>query len=321
MRYYSLPCLAVLIWSGNTVVTRLSAGVIAPGAIAFYRWLLAALLLAPFLLIPVWHNRRAIRPHLLKLASLGLLGMVMYQGLAYVAAKSTPATNMGIILSLIPLITMGLSIPLLRETPTYGGLFGGVLSLVGLVFLISHGDPASLLSTGIGEGDLMMLIAALGYAGYGVLLRRWSLPLPTWQSLYVQIWFAVLFLLPFFLQGPAAPITVRNVPLILYATIPTSICAPYIWMLALQHLGPSRASIFLNLVPVLTAFLAISIAGEALQHYHLIGGAFVLAGVMLAQRLKKPFFSRSHQPNRSKTRSGYRARGSAVSDAPQPPFK
>ncbi|MET1026445.1 MAG: DMT family transporter [Dongiaceae bacterium] len=289
MRYYSLPFLAVLIWSGNTVVTRLSAGVIAPGAIAFYRWLLAALLLTPFLLVPVWRNRRAIRPHLLKLAILALLGMVMYQGLAYVAAKSTPATNMGIILSLVPLITMALSIPFLRERPTFGAVLGGILSLLGLVFLISRGDPASLLSTGIGEGDLIMLIAALAYAGYGVSLRRWSLPLPTWQSLYVQIWFAVLFLLPFFLQGPSSPITARNVPLILYATIPTSIFAPYIWMLALQHLGPSRASIFLNLIPVLTAVLAIFIADESLRHYHLIGGALTLAGVILAQRLKKPF--------------------------------
>ncbi len=288
MGYYTLPLLAVLIWSGNTVVTRLSAGVIAPEAIAFYRWLLAGLLLTPFLLRPVWRERRRILPLLPKLAVLGLLGMVLYQGLAYVAAKTTPATNMGIIASLIPLITLLLSIPLLRETPTIGMLFGGTVSLIGLGILIGHGDPASLLDQGIGQGDVIMLLAALSYAGYGVLLRRWSLPITTWQSLYVQIWFGVLLLLPFFLHGSAAPITSRNLPLILYATIPTSIGAPYIWMLALKYLGPSRASIFLNLVPVFTALLAILLAGEQLEHYHLVGGVLVLAGIILAQRLKRP---------------------------------
>jgi drug/metabolite transporter (DMT)-like permease len=288
MGIYALPLLAALIWSGNTVVTRLSAGVIAPEAIAFYRWLLAGLLLTPFLLHPVWRDRYRIAPLLPKLAVLGLLGMVLYQGLAYVAAKTTPATNMAIIASLIPLITLVLSIPLLHEPPTLGTLLGGVVSLAGLCILMGHGEPLSLLDHGIGQGDFIMLLAALSYAGYGVLLRRWAVPLPIWQSLYMQIWFGVLFLLPFFLHGPAAPITARNLPLILYATIPTSIGAPYIWMLALKHLGPSRASIFLNLVPVFTALLAILLAGEHLEHYHLIGGAMALAGVALAQRLRRP---------------------------------
>jgi drug/metabolite transporter (DMT)-like permease len=288
MRYYALPFLAVLIYSGNTVVTRLAADVISPAAITFYRWFFAAVLLTPFVAAGAWRNRQRIYPHLGKLAVLGLLGMVLYQGLAYIAGKSTPATNMGIIASLIPLMTVMLSMPLLREPPTIGALAGGLLSLAGLVVLIGHGSPATLLSAGIGQGDLIMLAASFAYAADGVLVRKWAVPLPVWQSLYIQIWWAVLFLLPFFLSGPMEPLTARNLPLILYATIPTSILAPYLWMLALKLLGASQASIFLNLVPLLTALIAILWAGEHLEYYHCVGAALILAGVALAQRLKRP---------------------------------
>lgn len=82
---YLFPLTAILIWAGNTVVTKMSAGAIHPAEIGFYRWLLAALLFTPFLLPAVWRNRAAIRPHLAKVFVLGVLGMAMYQSLAYFA--------------------------------------------------------------------------------------------------------------------------------------------------------------------------------------------------------------------------------------------
>lgn len=107
---YAFPLFAILIWAGNTVVTKMSAGAIYPAEIGFYRWLLAGALFTPFLLPAVWRNRAAIRPHLGKVAVLGVLGMAVYQSLAYFAAGITSATNMGIILSLMPLMSLALSI-------------------------------------------------------------------------------------------------------------------------------------------------------------------------------------------------------------------
>ena len=107
---YAFPLLAILIWAGNTVVTKLSAGAIFPAEIGFYRWLLAGLLFTPFLLPQVLRNRAAIAPHLGKIFVLGVLGMAMYQSLAYFAAGITSATNMGIILSLMPLMSLALAI-------------------------------------------------------------------------------------------------------------------------------------------------------------------------------------------------------------------
>ena len=92
---------AVLIWSVNAIVSKLSAGAIDPAAISFYRWLLALLALTPFVLPAVWRNRREVAKALWKLLVLGLLGMVLYQCLTYYAAHSVTALFMGILNALI----------------------------------------------------------------------------------------------------------------------------------------------------------------------------------------------------------------------------
>ncbi|MFV3017374.1 EamA family transporter, partial [Pseudomonas sp. KHB2.9] len=99
---YAYPLLAIFIWAGNTVVNKLAVGSIFPAEIGFYRWLLAALLFTPFMLKPVIAQWPIIRPNLGKIFILGVLGMAVYQSLAYYAASLTSATNMGIILSLMP---------------------------------------------------------------------------------------------------------------------------------------------------------------------------------------------------------------------------
>lgn len=284
LRWFALPIVTVTIWSGNVVVTKLAATEVHPSVIAFERWALALLLLTPFLIRSVWRLRRQILPHLPKLAVLGLLGMAAYQGLAYFAAETTSATKMGFVVSLVPLLTMALSSLLLAEAPTPGMVGGGALSLFGMALLLGQGDPLAPFSGGLVPGDGMMLIACVAYSGYSVLLRRWPMPLPAWPSLYLQIAFAALFLLPGWLLAPAAPHSMTAIGMILYAGIPTSILAPFLWMEAIRLLGPSRTSLFINLSPVMTAAIAVAVLGETLHPYHLAGGALVLLGVVLAQR-------------------------------------
>jgi len=138
--FFLYPLCAVLIWSINSIVSKLSASAIDPAAISFYRWLLALLVLTPFVLPGVWRTRQAIRPHLWRLLILGLLGMVLYQSLAYYAAQSVSALFMGIIGALIPLLTVLLSVVILRIAPTLGILLGSIISFIGLVCLVSQGD-------------------------------------------------------------------------------------------------------------------------------------------------------------------------------------
>lgn len=281
------PLLAVLIWTGNTLVTKMASTVVEPAAIAFYRWLLAGLVLTPFLLRSVWRQRAMVVAHWSKLAFLGLLGMAMYQGLAYEAAKSTSATNMGIVVALMPLISALLASLFAGEALTISRIGGAVLSLVGLLILSTHGYPGELMRGSAQMGDALMLIAVTSNALYGILLKRWALPLSTWQQLYVQIGFGVLWLLPLWWLAPSSPITVQNAPLIVYAGTLASIASPFFWMNGIKRIGPVRASMFMNLLPLFVAVSAHTILGEPLHSYHAAGGLFGLAGVWWGQAQRK----------------------------------
>ncbi|MGL5073353.1 MAG: DMT family transporter, partial [Aeromonas salmonicida] len=190
------PLMAVLIWATNTVVSKAAADVLDPAAISFYRWVIAALALTPFCLPQLWRRRHEIRPWLGKLLVLAALGMVLYQCLAYYAAHTTSATNMGVIGSLIPLLTLLQSALFFGQRPGKQALLGMSLSLFGVFWLLSQGQPLALLHDGINPGDGLMLLGSASYALYGLLIRRWQLPFGPWLNLYMQILLAVLLLIP-----------------------------------------------------------------------------------------------------------------------------
>jgi drug/metabolite transporter (DMT)-like permease len=273
------PLLAVLIWTGNTLVTKMAAGAIEPAAITFYRWLLAGTVLTPFVLRAVWQQRAVVLAHWPKLAFLGLLGMGMYQGLAYEAAKTTSAINMGVVVALMPLMSALLASLFAGDAITASRIGGALLSLAGLVFLSTRGHPGELLNGGAHIGDAIMLIAVASNALYGVLLKRWAVPLSTWQQLYVQIGFGLLVIMPFWWMAPSSPINAHNAPLILYAGVAASIGAPFCWISGIKKLGPARASLFMNLLPIFVALAASTFLGEALHSFHAVGVVLALAGV------------------------------------------
>jgi drug/metabolite transporter (DMT)-like permease len=284
------PLLAVVLWAGNVIASRLSAHVIGPQAMTFYRLVLAVALMSCFVLVPAWRNRTTTWPLIGKLGILGFLAMCLFQSLSYLAAETTTATNMAIFTALIPLLTIGLSTYLLDEEPTLGMIGGGVLSLVGLVYLVSNGDPIALVRQGVHMGDALMLIAAGVYALYSVLVKHWRLPLSSWQSTYMQALCALVIMFPAFL---ATPVPLRQIdsttlPLIAYAGGLASVVLPFFWLRGIEHLGPTRCTIFMNLLPLLTALGAVVMLGEPIRSYHLIGGGITLVGVACAQLLRQP---------------------------------
>ncbi|GAB5993494.1 DMT family transporter [Aeromonas enteropelogenes] len=278
------PLLAILIWAANTVVSKAAAGVVDPAAISFYRWVIAALALSPFCLPALWRRRSEIRPWFGKLLVLSLLGMVLYQCLAYYAAHSTSATNMGVIGSLLPLLTLLQGALFFGQRPGKQALLGMSLSLFGVLWLLGQGRPLALLHTGINPGDGMMLLGAASYALYGLLIRRWQLPFGPWLNLYLQILLAVLLLVPVALSAESLAVPREGWGMVLFAGLASSIFAAYCWMRGLASLGAERTSVFMNLMPLCTALIAVITLGEPIHGYHLLGGSLILGGVMLAQR-------------------------------------
>jgi drug/metabolite transporter (DMT)-like permease len=284
------PFVAIVLWSGNVIVSRMSAHTIGPEAITFYRLLLAVLLMSTFVAVPAWRNRSVLWAHLGQFAILGFLAMCLFQSLSYLAAETTTATNMAVFTALTPLLTVALSAVLLRDAPTVGMVGGGILSLVGLAYLVSAGDPAALARNGVHLGDPLMFLAALIYALYGVLLKRWDLPVASWQSTYMQAICALTIMFPAFLATPAPmrSLNAETLPLIAYAGGLASVVLPFLWVRGVQILGPNRCAAFMNLLPVLTAVGAITLLGEPVRSYHVIGGSVALAGVVCAEVFRRP---------------------------------
>lgn len=281
---YALPVIAVLIWSLNITVTRYVAEFISPISISFYRWVIAFILLTPFVLKSVWTWRNEIKEHAAKFAVLGACGMVFYQGLAYSAAHYTTATNMGIINAFTPIFTIFISMIILSEVPTRYAVIGSILSFMGLLYVMSQGSLQSLMNIAGHWGDILMIMAVFLYAFYGVFLKKWQLKIPLLTSLYVQIAFAIVFHLPFVLWLGLDPINAENWGSVLYAGVFPSIVAPLVWMMAVQYIGPNRTSIFMNIMPIGTALIAYFWLNEAWTIYHTIGGIVILIGIALAQK-------------------------------------
>ena len=281
---FLLPLAAVLIWSFNMTVTRYVADFISPLSISFYRWLLAFLLLTPFILPKLIRQWPEVKPHLGQLAILSLFGMVLYQGLAYSAAHFTTATHMGLINAFIPIFTILMGVMILKIQPSKAAILGGILSLLGLSMVIIQGDWQHILAAKSSYiGDVLMLFAVLFYACYGIYLKKWSLKIGLMLSLYVQICWSLIFHLPFVMWQGLDVLNSQNLASVLYAGIFPSIFAPLCWMMAVQYLGPNRSSVFMNLMPIFTAIIAYVWLKEAWTIYHTVGTVIILFGIFLAQ--------------------------------------
>ncbi|HCG6640371.1 DMT family transporter [Vibrio parahaemolyticus] len=280
---YLLPFFTVMIWGGNSIVNKMAASTIEPSAMSFYRWFVAMVLLTPFCLPAVIKQRHVIRPYLTKLAFLALLGMVLNQSLGYYAGLTTTASNMALITSLVPLISVFLSVPLLGKSVSMLSIVGGVISLGGLAFMLGHGDVTYFLHQDMTQGDSLMLLAALVYAAYCVLLKRWKMPFNSLTLVYMQGFFSVIILTPLWLSSEQLLPSQEALPLIAYAGIAASIFAPLMWVKAIDLIGADSSAMFMNLMPVVSVALASTLLGEEIHVYHIIGGLMVISGVILSQ--------------------------------------
>ncbi|ADT89455.1 DMT family transporter [Vibrio furnissii] len=280
---YLLPLFTVLIWGGNSIVNKLAASTIEPSAMSFYRWFLAMLILTPFCLPAVIHQRHIIKPYLAKLAFLALLGMVLNQSLGYYAGLTTTASNMSLITSLVPLMSVFISVPLLNKRISGLSIVGGVISLSGLAFMLGQGDVLFFLNQDVTQGDGLMVLAALVYAIYCVLLKRWKMPLSNWTLIYLQGVCAVIMLVPLWLTSDHLLPTEGSLPLIAYAGVAASLLAPWMWIKAIDAIGADSTAMFMNLLPVVAVSLAATLLGEQIHVYHVLGGVMVVSGVILSQ--------------------------------------
>ncbi|NOI16291.1 DMT family transporter [Vibrio hepatarius] len=280
---YLLPFITVCIWGGNTIINKMASEVIEPSAMSFYRWFLAVVVLTPFCLPSVVKQWHLIKPNLSKIGCLALLGMVLNQSLGYYAGLTTTASNMALITSLVPLMSVFMSVPLLGKSISLNSIVGGIIALAGLAFMLGQGDMTFFLHSSITTGDGLMVLTSVCYAAYCVLLKRWTMPVSNWVMVYSQGALALIMLVPLWLSSEQLAPPSTSLPLIAYAGLAASVAAPWMWVKAIDLIGADSSAMFMNLMPVVTLALATALLGEKVHMYHLVGGSLVIGGVILSQ--------------------------------------
>ena len=282
--------LASLCWAGNSLVARAFASDIPPFTLAFWRWFLALAILLPMVGPSMWRHRQALRKAGWRLWALALTGVVAYNSLLYHAAHSTAAINLSLVNTCLPLATFIGAGLLLNEWPPRRAWLGLGLALLGLLWLISQGQWQRLANLEFSPGDLLMLVAVIDWALYSLLQRRWKdhLPVPPFTLLGALVLCGLPILLPFYAwelgQGMRFVPSLPNLLAIAYTALFASVLAYHLWNVGLRDLGPARCALTNYLMPVFTALLGWALLDEHLAHYHWLGGALIVSGLVLAAR-------------------------------------
>lgn len=283
---FLMLALANLLWSGNWVVGRALRDSFDPPTLNFLRWAIAVVVLAPFALPRLRGKGALLRRHAGILAALALLGVTLFQTLVYLGLSTTTTVNAVLLNASIPLFTMACSWAIERERVSARQLAGMLVSLGGILVILSRGDPASLLGLRLHAGDLWILLAMPVWGLYSVLLKRRPAELGGLEFLFVIAVAGTLALLP-----PAAVAALASPPrwpgtgaalAVLYVGLGASVLAYICWNRGVAVVGANAASFTVHLLPAFGTLLAILILGEQFRAYHAAGIATILAGVVLA---------------------------------------
>jgi drug/metabolite transporter (DMT)-like permease len=281
---YLILSVAPLCWSGNIVLARGVADLIPPVAFAFWRWTLACVLIFPFTLRQLAQDWPAITRRWKMLFSLAALGISGFNTLLYTAVHTTTAINGALIQTTMPAVIVLLSLVLYREKVSRRQMTGVLLCLIGAGLIVLRGELRTLLTLSFVQGDLLMIIAVIFYGLYSAMLRRRPSIHPL-SFLAATFFLGSTALLPVYLTelafvGPF-PLS-RDIALsILYVALFPSIVAYFCWTKGVDRVGPNRAGLFINLIPVFASLLSVWLLGESIQIFHIGGMAFIAGGMVL----------------------------------------
>lgn len=287
---YLLLVLTTMAWGGNAVASRFAVGAVSPMVLTALRWVGVVILLALFARREIREAWPQLRSRLGTLALLGACGFTGFNALYYVAAHSTTAINIGILQGAIPIFVLLGAYLVDRAPVTPLQAFGVLLTLVGVAVVTSAGSFARLASLRLNEGDLIMLAACALYAGYTLGLRRRPAvsALASFSVLAVSACLAALPLAAIEATGDSFQWpTPRGWAVLAYVVLFPSFLSQLSFMQGVKLIGPARAGVFVNLVPIWAALFSVLLLGETFSLYHAAALVLVLGGIWIAERAKK----------------------------------
>ena len=283
---FLLLAAATLMWSGNWIAGRALRDAYDPVELNFFRWAIAAAVLAPFALPGLRGKAPVIRRNLKLLALLAFTGVALFQSMVYLGLRTTTAVNAVLINSSLPMFILLCSWTIEGERATARQVAGMLTSLAGILVIVSRGDPGNLLRLELQAGDGWILLAMPVWGIYSVLLKRRPPELSGVPLMFVLSVLGLLMLAPLLVAGALrAPPAVPTVPQalgVLYMGIAASVLGFMFWNKGVAVVGANAAGFTLHLLPAFGTLLAIALLGESFGAFHAAGIATILAGVALA---------------------------------------
>jgi drug/metabolite transporter (DMT)-like permease len=286
---YVLLGLTALIWGANSVAGKLAVGHVSPMMLTLLRWMIAAVLLAPFAIPHLRRDWPLVSPRLGYFLVLGLVGFTGFNSLFYVALNYTSAIHSTIVQSSMPLVVFAGMFLVFRARVTWMQVAGFSLTLLGVLLTAAHGDLTTLAGLELNHGDALMLLAVLLFGVYTIMLSRKP----------AIHWLSSIFLISLTAFATSLPVAIgewavgaqrwpdaQGWAVVAFSVLLPSILSQSLYIKGVEMIGANRANLFINLVPIFGTILAVAVLGEPLFAYHVVALALVLGGITLAERGK-----------------------------------
>lgn len=305
-KYYVLVflILANLFWAGNYVFGKYLVTEMSPLQMTFSRWLLAI-----FLLIPIAHwieqpDWKSVWKEWKTLLVMALLGILGYNFLLYKALQFTTPMNAALVNSINPAVIVLFSFLFLKERISLKNSIGLLISLLGVLLVLTKGHLQQIFYIDYNQGDLIMLLAILVWTCYSIIGRKIN-TIPPISATAISVLLGLIIMLPFILDsGINYPLSKQSIMGIFYMGIFPSVGSFIFWNVSLRHIDASKAGIYLNLITVFTAIISVSL-GKSISIIQILGGILVFIGVYLtSQKVKNKNIENSVKTENIRKRSG-----------------
>tara|TARA_B100000579_G_scaffold436218_1_gene461545 strand:- start:663 stop:1562 length:900 start_codon:yes stop_codon:yes gene_type:complete len=286
---YILLILTTLFWSGNFIVGKAaSIYQIPPFSLNFYRWLFAWIILFPFTYKEILKKLDYILNNKVFFIILGITSITVFNSIVYYSLNFTQVISGVLMISTIPVMIMFISSLLSIEKTNIFQIFGVALSLLGVIFIITKADLEIIKNLNFNKGDITMVVAMFSWATYSALLKKKKYEISQISLLQVVITFGLIFLVPiYFIEMNMGYYIQLGKPFYLtlaYVVIFPGLASFFFWIKGISIIGANRAGVFLHLMPIFGAIMAMIIFGEEFMFYHFLGAIFIIAGITLSNK-------------------------------------
>jgi drug/metabolite transporter (DMT)-like permease len=288
---YFILILTTIFWSGNFIVGKAASMFqIPPFSLNFYRWFFAGLILLPFTYKEIIKNKKYILDNLGFFIILGITSITIFNSIVYYSLYYTQVISGILMISTIPVWIIFISSILNIEKTNIFQILGVILSLIGVIFIITKADLDLIKNLDFNKGDLSMVVAMFSWAIYSALLKSKKYEISQVSLLEVVIICGLIFLIPiYFIEMNMGNQIILGKPFYLiltYVVIFPGLAAFFFWIKGISIIGANRAGIFLHLMPIMGAVMAMLIFDEKFMYYHFLGAIFIVAGITISNKKK-----------------------------------